>query len=184
MNEKTFHGDPARLRNETRIALLEVGRVTDLLLEKGSISSMLDVGTGTALFAGSFAARGINATGIDISEEMLKQAAALVPAATFKIGSMEQIPFPDASFDLVFLGHVLHETDDPSGVLTEARRVGRTRIGILEWPYVQEEMGPPLAHRIGAEAITAAAEKAGLTRINTVRMKHMILYMIDLEDLA
>lgn len=45
-----------------------------------------------------------------------------------KLAPSEQISFPDCSFDLVFLGHVLHEADDPLTALQEARRVTRQRV--------------------------------------------------------
>ncbi len=52
------------------------------------------------------------------------------------------------AFEVAFLGHVLHETDDPVRALSEARRVTTVRVVVLEWPYVQEEEGPPLEHRL------------------------------------
>jgi hypothetical protein len=39
---------------------------------------------------------------------------------------------------------------------------------ILEWPYRDEAMGPPLAHRVPPETIVAQAEAAGFQQIETL----------------
>src|SRR5271157_1156822 len=144
MNERTYHSGPDRLRELGRMALLEPDRVVRLTCEGVEIRTVLDVGTGTAIFAEAFKRAGLTVAGIDISEEMLAEARRFVPGCDFKLGSMEKIPFPDASFDTVFLGHVLHEADNVATALTEARRVAKNRVAVLEWPYVAEDKGPPL----------------------------------------
>jgi 2-polyprenyl-3-methyl-5-hydroxy-6-metoxy-1,4-benzoquinol methylase len=67
MNERTFGEEAARLRDPKRMALLQVARVVDVSLEKLGIHSLLDIGTGTALFAEVFAQKGLSVAGVDIN---------------------------------------------------------------------------------------------------------------------
>ncbi len=178
-HERRFHGDAGRLRSAARLALLERERVVELSLDGGAIGTVLDVGTGTGVFAEAFVAAGLKTTGIDPAVELLDMARAHAPQAVFMEAAAEQLPFADGSFDLVFLGHVLHETDDPESALREARRVAVRRLAILEWPYREEENGPPLAHRLPPARIFALAASAGLASLRRVELSHMDLYLWD-----
>ena len=117
-------------------------------------------------------------TGIDVNAELLEIARQTVPTAQFKQAPVERIPFADRSFDLAFLGHVLHEADDPFAALKEARRVARLRVAILEWPYRQEEKGPPLEHRLKPEVVTDLAQQAGFQQIEPIHLEHMDFYRL------
>jgi ubiquinone/menaquinone biosynthesis C-methylase UbiE len=181
MNERTYHGGADRLRAKERVELLEVDRVVQSVCAGAELHSMLDVGTGTGLFAEAFAHAGMAVAGVDISEEMLAHARRFVPAGDFRIGTMDKIPFEDRSFDVVFLGHVLHEADDVSAALVEAKRVTKKRISVLEWPYAKEDNGPPLAHRLRPEDIIAAAQKIEFAKVNNIHLKHMELYLMDVS---
>ncbi|MGD0750348.1 MAG: methyltransferase domain-containing protein [Anaerolineales bacterium] len=44
---------------------------------------------------------------------MLTTARQFVPAGDFREGTAKTLPYPDSRFDLVFPGHVLHESDEP-----------------------------------------------------------------------
>jgi ubiquinone/menaquinone biosynthesis C-methylase UbiE len=131
MNERVFHGESGALRDKTRMELLEVDRVVKLSTENLIIKSVLDVGTGTAIFAEAFAKNDIKTAGIDINAKMVAEAQRMVPQGEFKIGSAENIPFDNGAFDLIFFGHVLHEADDMVKALSEARRIARKRIAVL-----------------------------------------------------
>ncbi len=155
MNERTFHGDIERLRDPKRLALLEADCVVALTLDGIEAKNVLDVGVGSGIFAHAFAARGLAVAGIDTNPEMIPIARKYVPGGDLRQASAEALPYPEHSFDLVFLGFVLHETDDAVKTLSEARRVARKRVAILEWPYLEEEGGPPLAHRLKSEQVTA-----------------------------
>lgn len=180
-HERRFCGGADRLRSVERIALMDVTRVVGLSCEGLTVKAMLDVGTGTGLFAEAFAALGIAVTGIDVNAEFLAVAGKLVREGRFLEAPAESLPFPDRSFDSVFLGLVLHETDDPLAVLKEARRVTRERVAILEWPYNEGPNGPPLEHRLKSETITDLALEAGFPRLETVHMNHMDLYRLDVQ---
>lgn len=183
MNEKVFHGQPDRLRDPKRVEMLDLPSVVSSTVEGLMPDSLLDVGTGTALFAEFFAKSLPTIAGIDTSEAMIAEARRLLPSADFKIGSAENIPYDSNSFDIVFLGHVLHESDDTVKALTEAKRVARKRIVVLEWPYTEEPMGPPLAHRLSWEMIEKSAAEAGLQRIYFLQMKHMVLCRMEKKSI-
>jgi ubiquinone/menaquinone biosynthesis C-methylase UbiE len=181
MNERVFSRDAARLRDKARTEILEIDRVVSLSIEHLKVSSVLDVGTGTALFAEAFAEKAIGVAGIDIKDNMVNEAKRLLPKGEFKVGCAENIPYGNGSFDLVFLGHVLHETDDTVKALMEAYRVARKRVVVLEWPYIKGKMGPPLAHRLRPDQVIASATSAGFKKVEDITLKHMVLYRMDIS---
>ena len=176
MHERRYNREIERLRAPQRLALLEVERVVDLCLEGIQTMTVLDEGTGSGIFAEAFSKRGIEITGIDPNPEMLKAAQEFVPTGTFLRGTVEEIPSKDKSFDLVFLGHVLHESDDLIKALSESKRVAKRQIAILEWPYKQEESGPPLEHRLTTEEILIVAKQVGFSSVETIQLQHMVFF--------
>lgn len=164
------------LRSAERMKLLDVNRVVDLCLDGEAIHTVLDVGTGSGVFAEDYGRRGLGLTGIDLNPDMLAAARRYVPNADFVQAPADALPFGDGSFDLVFLGHVLHEVGDPASALKEARRVARVRVAVLEWPYRAEEHGPPLEHRLRDETILAFAHEANFSHIERLPLTHMALY--------
>jgi ubiquinone/menaquinone biosynthesis C-methylase UbiE len=177
-HERLFRGDASILRSPERIAILEVGRVIGLCTQNLTLKSVLDVGTGSGLFAEAFCGFGADVIGIDTNPDLLSIARAEAPDARFIEGMAESLPFDDEMFDLVFLGHLLHESDDPLSVLQEARRVVKDRVAVLEWPYRKEEHGPPLSHRIKPETVLDLANRAGYTGTKKVSLQHMDLYLL------
>lgn len=177
-HDKRYGGGVEKLRRPERLELLELGRVMQLCLEGGACRSVLDVGTGSGVFAEAFAGRGLEAAGCDVNEALLEEARKQVPGAAFVAGAMERLPYEDGSFDLVFLGHVLHETDDVDRALAEARRVARVRVAILEWPFREEELGPPLAHRLRPEQVEERARAVGFGSVERRELCHMELFLL------
>ena len=179
MHERRFNAEIARLRSPERVALLEVDRVIDECLRGINVRSVLDVGTGSGIFAEAFAKRGISVTGIDPNPEMLKAAKKFVARGKFRHGIIEEIPFKGKSFDLVFLGHVLHESDDVAKALAETKRCATQRVVVLEWPFKEEEIGPPLEHRLDSADIEAIARRVGFQHVKTIELMHMILFIFS-----
>jgi ubiquinone/menaquinone biosynthesis C-methylase UbiE len=116
---------------------------------------------------------------VDANPEMIPAAISFVPAGVFKIGIAEELPFNDDEFDLVFMGLVLHETDDQVKALQEAFRVCAKRLAVLEWPYEVQEFGPEMEERIREEEIQRWAEAAGFTSNKGIHMKNLMLYLLD-----
>jgi ubiquinone/menaquinone biosynthesis C-methylase UbiE len=176
MYERRYSGTVERLRLPERLALLEVDRVVNLAMEGSVSTTVLDVGTGSGVFAEAFLRLGLAVTGIDPNLEMLTAAKQFAPAAIFIRGMVENLPFEDRSYDLIFLGLVLHESDDLNKAMREVSRCARKRVSVLEWPYSEEEIGPPLQHRLRAEDIVNAAASVGLTPIESVQLNHLLLF--------
>jgi ubiquinone/menaquinone biosynthesis C-methylase UbiE len=179
MHEKRFEGNIDRLRTPERVERLEIERVVDLCLENGATNSVLDVGTGTGLFAESFSGRGLEVAGVDTNPEMLVTARQFVPKGDFRKGIAETLPYPDGSYDLLFLGLVLHESDEPLKALMEARRVARKSVCILEWPYREQPFGPPLAHRLKPEDLADLFLEAGFLKWKVTDLSNTILYRLE-----
>jgi ubiquinone/menaquinone biosynthesis C-methylase UbiE len=179
MHEKRFEGDIGRLRAPERVERLEVERVVDLSLGNGAMQSVLDVGTGTGLFAEAFSLRGLDVSGVDTNPEMLISALQFVPKGNFHTGIAEVLPYQDGSFDIVFLGFVLHESDEILKALREARRVARQSVCILEWPYRDQTFGPPLAHRLNPEELASLFQIAGFQKWKVINLSNTTLYRLE-----
>jgi ubiquinone/menaquinone biosynthesis C-methylase UbiE len=61
--------------------------------------------------------------GIDISEELVKIAKESHPDCLFQAMNMEQLDFPDSSFDFIYSSLALHYIEDWTSALKEAYRV-------------------------------------------------------------
>lgn len=102
-------------------------------------ASVLDLACGTGDLTRALARRGYAVTGLDISAEMMaigrKKCAGLSPRPAFLLGSAEQIPFPDGSFDAVTIAFGLRNFDHRPQCLAEIRRVLKPggRLAVLEF---------------------------------------------------
>jgi len=182
MHEKRFDGKSAELRYEKRRKFMEVERVIDLALEGIDAASMVDVGTGSGLFAEAFQQRGLQVAGVDVSQEMLDLAAQHIPGTKLRLGKAEKLPFNDSYSDLVFMGMLLHETDEPLQALKEALRVGRMRTVVLEWCYDGlQEFGPPLEYRLSEKMIREWSKQAGFVKFTKHALTNLMLYILDVE---
>ena len=81
LHERRFHCEPDRLRSAERIVLLEVERVVALSVEGLAVNSVLDIGTGTGVFAEAFSKLVPAVTGIDTNAELLAIARSYVSGA-------------------------------------------------------------------------------------------------------
>ena len=180
MHERRFSGGVERLRSPERIVVLDIDNVVKLSLEGIEVKSLLDIGTGSGLFAEEFSKHNIEVSGIDVSEEMIEAAKSYIPNGDFKKAIAEEIPFEDKCFDVSFFGVVFHETDDMLKALKEALRVTKTRVMILEWPYKSGEYGPPLEHRIKPELMDKYIKEAGFNKYDKIELKNLDLYRLNI----
>jgi len=137
MKEDKIFRDIERLRDPRRSARLETERVVSLCLQGSKIGKVLDIGTGSGVFAEIFSRSGLSVNGIDIQESMIEAARRFVPKAHFQIADSESLPFGDNSFDLCFLGLTLHEAGRPLLSLQEAYRACAVKTAVLEWSYAK-----------------------------------------------
>lgn len=86
----------------------------------------LDYGAGTGISTQFLISQKFQVTGVDVSNDMLKQARINCPTNEFYLLENSSIPLPATSFDLVFSSFVLFELSTPEMVvsyLKEANRV-------------------------------------------------------------
>ncbi len=86
---------------------------------------MLDVGCGSGGLLGDAADMGLRVSGVDISEVGLAQARSRVPNADLRVARAEELPFGDASFDLVSCTGSLEHVSDIDRAVREMSRVTR-----------------------------------------------------------
>lgn len=180
MNERVFNGAFDRLRQPERLERLEVNRVINIISENREIKSALDIGTGTAVFAEAFVKNGYEVSAIDLNPDMIEEAKLHAPNVIYKVAPAENIPFEDNSFDLVFMGLVFHEVDNYEKALSEAKRVGKQVIAILEWAYVLEEVGPPIEHRVNPEILKDLYEKLKFHSFERINLTTLVLYILEI----
>jgi ubiquinone/menaquinone biosynthesis C-methylase UbiE/DNA-binding transcriptional ArsR family regulator len=143
-------------------------------LGKGSLGSLLDVGTGTGRMAELFGPRADRVTAFDKSPEMLRIARARLqhlPSDKVQLvpGDFGALPFADSVFDTVLFHQVLHYAQEPEAVLAEAARVTRPdgQIAIADFAaHDREELRTLHAHaRLGFsdEQMLALLTEAGFT---------------------
>lgn len=95
--------------------------------DMGDARRILDVATGTGLIALGLANADREVHGVDLSQEMLNQAAAkatdMATALQFRVGSVYELPYRDGSFDAVVCANALHMVSEPERALDEINRV-------------------------------------------------------------
>ena len=99
---------------------------------------VLELGCGAAQWSILLARRGARVVGLDNSPRQLEHAARAVAEAGVDVrlvqGQAEELPFEDASFDVVFCDHGALTFADPLVVVPEAARVLRSR-GLLAFSH-------------------------------------------------
>lgn len=101
----------------------------------GPGTDCLDAGCGAGMAAAMAAALGAQVAGFDASEALLAIARARTPEGDFRQADLENIPFADASFDVVAGFNAFQFAGDPRRALGEARRVTRPggRVVVMTW---------------------------------------------------
>src|SRR5947209_15709197 len=101
----------------------------------GPSTRLLDAGCGAGMLLRLAADRGADVHGLDASAGLLAHARSRVPGAPVLQGELEQLPYEDASFDLVTGFNSFQYAARPAVALAEARRVARPdgRVLLLNW---------------------------------------------------
>lgn len=84
---------------------------------------LLDAGCGSGVAAGLAVARGAQVSGIDAATALVAIAHTRVPEAEFHVAELENLPFPDDSFDAASAFNSVQFAADPTAALAELRRV-------------------------------------------------------------
>lgn len=87
-------------------------------------SKILDFGCGTGNYADKMQRLTESRVfGVDPSEAMLEKAEQKNANITFKHGNHEQVPFPEAYFDFIYMTDVIHHVPDIAKLFTELQQV-------------------------------------------------------------
>ena len=93
--------------------------------------NVLDVACGTGEWLAFFRQRGANITGIDLSTKAIDECRRRFAYGEFHCGPAEDLPFEDASFDVVTcMGSLEHFIDKPRA-LREMKRVAKPRATLV-----------------------------------------------------
>jgi ubiquinone/menaquinone biosynthesis C-methylase UbiE len=85
--------------------------------------NLLDIGCGTGLFVEKYIQRGGQGTGLDLSGKMVAKARRRCPDCEFIVGTGENLPFEDCSFNAVSSVLVFSYVRNPAAMLSEVYRV-------------------------------------------------------------
>ena len=112
--------------------------------------NILDLACGNGIFTQRLACEGGTVTGLDFSAHLLKQN----PHGRLTRGDATNLPFMDATFDVVFEANLLHHVSNRPEVMGEMSRVSRKYVVLLE-----PNRYNPLMF---AFSLVVAAERGGL----------------------
>ncbi len=101
---------------------------------------LLDVGCGPGLAAQLAAKRGAHVAGLDAAEASLEIARERTPEGDFRAGEMENLPWPDNTFDAVTGFNAFQYAANVVNALREARRVARPggRVMMAVWGRAED----------------------------------------------
>ena len=113
---------------------------------------LLDVGCGAGLAAQLAAELGAQVSGIDAAPAFVEIARERVPEGDFRVGDMEELPYAEASFDVVTGFNSFQHAANPVAALSEAKRVVRRggRVAVVIWGRPQDCDHAPVMGAIAA----------------------------------
>ncbi|HZI32493.1 MAG TPA: class I SAM-dependent methyltransferase [Candidatus Binatia bacterium] len=85
---------------------------------------VLDVGCGRGLLLRAFQRNGCDVTGTEFSDDACRFAREVLKLPV-RVGLLHELNFPDRSFDIVVMWHVLEHVSDPRPTLAEVSRILR-----------------------------------------------------------
>lgn len=91
----------------------------------GNTGRLLDVGCATGAILKEAVRAGWNTYGLDLSEELLEQAAKRVPEAKLFNGELKDTQFPSEAFDVVIAINLLEHVLNPKELIEEVNRILR-----------------------------------------------------------
>ncbi len=94
-----------------------------------------DVGCGSGMAALIASQRAVRVSGLDAAVNLLTIAQTRVPSGDFRLGELEELPFPEGIFDLVTGFNSFQYAANPAAALSEARRIAKPsgRVVVMTW---------------------------------------------------
>ena len=139
-------------------------------LEHAPGRDVLDLAAGTGKLTEVIAATGAHVTAVEPLEEMRRELARTVPAATLLSGSAEQIPLADGAVDAVLVGQAFHWFDQPRA-LDEMARVLRPG-GVVGLIWNLRDESEEWAQRVTELLDSADVVSSGVEREADVLVAH------------
>ena len=127
--------------------------------------SVLDVGCNSG-YLPEFLPKGCVADAVDLSPALVEKARARGLYRSVQVAPAESLPFPDKSFDVVFMAGVIEYPFDPQQVMRELARIAK-RIILVEACHEEGIWG---AHRIPMHShmVRSYDEAALVAEVSTV----------------
>jgi len=97
----------------------------------GDVKNALDVGCGEGRFSRMLSAVGVSVIGIDPTETLIEEARRRDPEGDYRLGSAEELDFPDETFDLVVSYLTLTDIRNAARAIGEMARVLKPRGRLL-----------------------------------------------------
>jgi SAM-dependent methyltransferase len=105
----------------------------------GKNTTFLDVGCGAGGSSKLAIARGAEVHGIDVAEGLISIATQTIPNGSFKIADIENLPYKDNMFDVVYAANSLQYSENRISALHELRRVCRPNGRIIAGLFGHQE---------------------------------------------
>jgi len=145
-----------------------------MYLDESKPGKLLDVGCGGGIRLSRFRALGWDVCGQDVDPEAIAQAQQSLGLEAH-LGPLEDIRFPEMSFDCITLNHVIEHVHDPTSLLTECRRILKKEGHLVVvtpnvrsfahkhfGPFWRGLEPPRHIHLFSPKTLAAVAGKAGL----------------------
>ena len=143
-------------------------------------SRVVDLGCGSGVFTDVLLRHGYRCAGVDLSSKLIAIARGKYRDIEFIEGDVEQLAFPDASFDGVLLSGLVHHLPDPSRCAAEVFRILRPSGKFVAFDpnrmnpfmYLYRDRSSPLYSSVGvtenerpvlAHEVAATFKRAGFT---------------------